>query len=122
MPAPSLIEDICPEYIGEQRIVLSFDQTTVIPRAFQALIIQVDYSACDPEGGAVLPLEMLVQGPSQSSFRQRIIQRTRPAELIVTPREGGPHLVVLREMAHNRFHGKIAFDVAGEQLTRPRLP
>lgn len=122
MPAPSLIEEICPEYIGEERITLSFDTTSIVPRANLALLIRVDYSLCDPEGGAVLPLEMLVQGPSPSSFRRRVISRTKPAELVVTPREGGRHLVLLREMAHNRFHGKIAFDVAGETLTRPRLP
>jgi hypothetical protein len=121
MPAPSLIEEICPEYIGEERITLSLDPS-ISPRAFQSLLLEIDYSLCDPEGGAVLPLELLVQGPSPSSFRRRVITRSRPAEIVVTPREGGRHLVVLREMAHNRFHGKIAFDVAGETLTKPRLP
>jgi len=121
MPAPSLIEEICPEYIGEERIALSVDPSSA-PRAFQSVLIAIDYSLCDPEGGAVLPLEMLVQGPSPSSFRRLVFSRTKPAEIVITPREGGRHLVVLREMAHNRFHGKVAFDVAGEQLTRPRLP
>lgn len=109
---------ICPPYIGEKRFVLSLLTDGTI-RAFAQMRIGVDYSACFPEG-TMLPLEMIVQGPSQQSYVRRVYSRARPTALLVTPKEGGSHLVTLREFAHNKYWGSLVVNVDGPLLEPPR--
>jgi hypothetical protein len=115
MPFPPLIEEISPETIGEDRIVLQLTEASRSPRAFRAVEISVDYSACAP-GGVVLPLELLIQAPSPSGFRRTVIRRSVPSSIAFIPREGGLHFVLLRERQHNRWLGKLRVPVAGDPL------
>lgn len=112
------LEEICPSYVGEDRLVLSLLTEGTI-RAFSQARIGVSYAATAPEG-TMLPLEMIIQGPSQQSYVRRVYSRTRPTTLLVTPREGGPHLVLLREFGHNRWWGRVSFNVDGPLLEPPR--
>jgi hypothetical protein len=115
MAVPPLIDEISPETMGEDRILLSLDRTSLTPRAFQAVLINVDYSACAPEG-VVLPLELLIQTPSISNIRRHIIRKIAPRTLSFIPKEGGLHGVLLRELGHNRWLGKLRVTVAGDPL------
>lgn len=115
MPFPPAIEEISPEFIGEDRIALSLDSSTLNPRAFHAVLINVDYGKCAPEG-IVLPLELLIQAPSIGNIRRTIIRRTAPQSLSFIPKEGGIHGVLLRELGHNRWLGKLRVLVAGDVL------
>jgi len=112
------LDEICPRCIGEDRLVLQL-QTMGVVRAFTQTAISVDYSATAPEG-VVLPLELLIQGPSPQSYARRVFMRSRPTTLIFTPREGGSHLITLREFAHNKWWGRLVVDVEGQQLQEPR--
>ena len=110
----TIIDDISPTFIGEDRIVLTLSQDTPNPKAFAPVQIDIDYSAADPEGGIVLPLELIVNAPSDANFSRRIIRRSLPSSIIIKPQEGGEHLVLLRECGHNKFVGIFILDVAGD--------
>jgi hypothetical protein len=107
------LEELSPSYIGETRIVLA--RTTVQPLAHHPVSVSVDVSAALPEG-LVLPLELVVQGPSVSSYQRKTFTRAVPVTLIFVPREGGVHLVRLAEVAHNRWWGSVKITVQGDSL------
>src|SRR5262245_56424538 len=107
------IDELAPKTVREKKLVISLDPESESPRANRPILLSVSYAKTAPDGIA-LPLIMQVQGPSAASYQERIYNRVRPASLIVTPREGGRHLIVLREAAHNRWWGSITLEVAGE--------
>lgn len=116
--ARSLIDELSPREYGEDRIVLSLSLPTIKPRVFVPVVIEVDASACDPEG-LVLPIELIVAGPSGKATERRQVFRTRlPSEITFTPVEGGSILVLLRELFHNRWWGKLVLPVVGDPLDR----
>lgn len=115
----SIAEEISPSYIREKRLDLTLDPSITVVRAFQSVLINVSYTRTLP-GGVMLPLVLEIQGSSPESYQRREYTRTAPNSIIFTPREGGPHKVVLREVAHNRWWGVLSLDVAGEQLRPPR--
>src|SRR5262245_19613553 len=115
---PSLIDELCPDYVGERRLALSLASLDSPPRAFAAIELVVDYTAALPDG-IVLPLELTIASPSPSNFVRRHFLRSRPSSLAFIPQEGGRHLVRLTEVAHNRWWGALTIDVAGE-TTDPR--
>lgn len=114
-----LLEEISPRYIREKRLDLTLDQSVTAPSAFNPILVNVSYARTLPDG-VMLPLVLEVQGPSPQSYQRREYTTVRPDGIIFTPREGGVHLVVLREVAHNRFWGRLRIDVAGE-LLRPQM-
>lgn len=110
----SIVDEISPRELGEDRIDLQV--TTTAPMALNLVSVSVDYSRADPEG-VVLPLLMIVVGPSGIVTRQqRFFQRFAPTTLTFRPIEGGRTLVTLAELYHNRWFGRLVFDVAGEPL------
>lgn len=113
------IDELSPDYIGAERITLTLDAAQARVAALESVLVQVDYAKALPEG-VVLPLLLEVQGPSPGSYQRRAFTRVAPKALVFTPREGGPHLVLLRELAHNRWVGKLRLDVEGETLERRR--
>ena len=111
-------DELCPPDFGEDRLDLSL-LTSGKVRAFIQLSIAVNYARALPEG-TTLPLEMIVQGPSPQSYVRRVYSRSRPTVLLFSPKEGGSHLVVLREFAHNKWWGRIVIPVEGPLLDPPR--
>ena len=118
--SPAFLEELSPGYVREKRIDLTLDDEAPSPAAFVPVLINVGYTRALPEGVA-LPLLLEVQGPSSQSYQRRVFTHATPSSLIFTPREGGRHLVVLREAAHNRWWGSLQLDVAGELLEAPRV-
>jgi hypothetical protein len=112
------LDEICPPYYGEDRLDLSLTTQGRV-RAFTQTSIAVSYARTLPEG-VLLPLEMIVQGPSAQSYVRRVYSRSRPTTLFFTPKEGGSHLILLREFAHNRWWGRVAVTVDGPLLDAPR--
>lgn len=110
-------DEICPAYVGEDRLTLALSEDTLTPRAFAAVDVTIDYSRADTDGGTVLPIEVTVTAPSASGFVKHTYRSTRPTLFTFKPREGGKHLVRVREVAHNRWFGVLAVDVAGDKLT-----
>lgn len=116
MPLLSL-EELSPSYVRERRIDLSLAVDSESPLALRSVLIEVSYSRTMPEG-VVLPLVFEVHGPSADSYLRREYLRSAPRNIIFTPREGGRHMVSLREIAHNKWWGSLIFDVAGERILR----
>lgn len=109
------IDQICPTYVGEDRLVLSLSRNTLTPRAFAVIDVAIDYSATDTGGGVVLPIEVTVTAPSPVNFVKKIYRAARPTLFTFIPREGGVHLVRVRETAHNQWFGVLEINVAGDK-------
>lgn len=114
MTSRAKLDEIAPSYIGERRIALSLSEDSEV-LANQSFLVDADYSAAEPQG-VTLPLVLTVQGPSPESYQRRVYYRSRPAQIALTLREGGEHLITLAEPSHNRWHGAIRVQVAGEQV------
>ena len=112
----SVVDEISPRDMGEDRLDLALDVANLSPQVFEPVIVNVDYSRCDPEG-VVLPLEMTVTGPSGET-KTRYFRRVAPTQISFRPDEGGSTLVRLAECFHNRWFGKLVIDVAGDPIQR----
>lgn len=108
------IDTLSPAYVGEDRIKLSLDPASSPVLVGKAVAILVDYSACEPEGTG-LPLDLIVQGPSYTSYREKVFRRYRPERVAFVPSEAGEHLVLLREQHHNRWFGSLRVTVVGDE-------
>lgn len=113
---PNAIDELCPTYVGEKRLIMSLAEDSLSPRALTAINILVDYAACDPEG-VVNPLELTIIAPTEQDFRRVRFNRSAPSTISFQPREGGRHVIRLGEVGHNRWFGFIEIDVAGESAT-----
>lgn len=111
----SSIEELSPSYLGEQRITMSCLTEPASVLAHRPVRVSVDVSRALPEG-LLLPLEMVVQGPSPGSYQRKVFRRAVPSTIIFVPREGGRHLVRLSEVAHNKWWGSVKMTVLGDQL------
>lgn len=111
----ALIDEISPTYIGEDRIALTLSDPNVSVLAFVPFQVDVNYDAAEPEG-LVLPLELVFQSPSGKVIKRTVFARTPPSSLLLVPRERGQHFLLLREMFHNRWQGRLVIDVQGEDL------
>jgi hypothetical protein len=107
-------DELAPMYVGSEALSLSLADPLATLRAFSPIEVAVDYSGAG-DGGVALPLEMLVTGPSSTSFVRKVFWRTTPSLLTFTPQEGGNFLVLLREVGHNKLRGKLAIVVEGER-------
>ena len=114
---PSL-DDVCPSYVGDQRISLELAAWAGAPRAFAPVVISVDFTKATP-GGVVMPLVFTVASPSSTAFIRRFVRRVLPSALSFTPREGGRHLVRLGELAHNHWWGSLLVIVEGDFAPAP---
>ena len=116
-----ILDELAPMYVGSEALSLSLSDPLTPLRAFVPVDIDVDYTGAGDDG-VVLPLEMLVTGPSPQSFSRQVFRRTAPSVITFTPYEGGTFLVLLREVGHNKLRGKLILTVAGERLdpSRPR--
>lgn len=109
------ISNIAPDYIGANKLDLSLTDPTTPARAFSPVSVTVDYAACDP-AGVVLPVELLITAPTVEHFVRKVYRRVSPSEIVFTPREGGTHHVLLREIAHNRWWGNLVIAVEGDPM------
>lgn len=113
----AVVDEVSPASYGEDRIVLTLSPGQT-PRQFEAVLIDVDVSACLP-AGVVLPLEAtLMQESGAATFQRQEFARLAPTQLAFVPREGGTCLVRLAEKHHNRWFGAVEFPVAGELVVR----
>lgn len=106
------VDEISPAYVGEDKISLSLDPATSPAHAGVPVQINIDYSSTEPEG-VVFPLELIVSGPS---YQQKIFRKLAPPSLTIVVEEPGEHLVLFRELGHNRWQGRLLIDVIGDTL------
>lgn len=113
----AVVDEVSPAYYGEDRIGLSLvpGQT---PTQFDAVLVDVDYSRCLPEG-VVLPLELTItQESGAATFQRSTFSNLAPSQLAFVPREGGVCLVRLAEKHHNRWFGSLEIPIAGELVVK----
>lgn len=104
------LDQIAPSYIGARRITLALADPREPLRANKPVAITVSYVAAAPEGIS-LPLELICSPPTLELAQRFTFRRFLPAELTITPRETGRHIITLREIFHNRWGGSLALDV-----------
>ena len=114
--ATTFLEELSPPGLRAAKIVLALADARDIPRAFAPVLITVSYAALVSDGGAMLPLELLVKGPSQASLTRHVYRRVLPSQITIQPREGGSYLVLLREIGHNQHYGQLVVEVEGAQI------
>lgn len=108
-------DELCPEYVGEKRLVLNRSDPAATLRARTPIALTVNYDACKPEG-VVLPLVLTITTEQGTSFDRQVFRRSIPSEITFIPREGGTHTVRLSEFAHNRWFGTLTLAVLGDRL------
>jgi hypothetical protein len=115
-----LFEDFDPPYADEQAISLSPADPQTIPRAAALVAITVEPIGTAATVGLRLPLEVVITPPQSASRgtapERRTFRRLVPSEITFRPREGGPHLVLVREVVGNLFWGALVVDVQGDLL------
>lgn len=105
--------DIAPEYIGAPNIVLQLAKALETPLAQRPVVINVSVVNEALVSGLMLPLELRISAPSASGFQTHLFTRLIPESFAFTPREGGQHLITLREVGHNRWGGALLCAVIG---------
>jgi hypothetical protein len=112
----SIADEISPSTYGEDRFDLTLSAETPLPQANAVVVVNVSYEGALPEG-VVLPLELLIVGPSGLTTRQRqTFRRIKPTEITFRPVEGGSHLIRLAELYHHRWFGALVLTIAGDPL------
>jgi len=111
------LEDVCPSYVGARLIDLQLVKALETPLARLPVLIRIATLEEASTIGLMLPLELRVTAPSPSGFIRHVFTRIVPTQFAITPREGGNHLVSLRELAHNRWCGSLVIAVRGDALT-----
>lgn len=107
------IDEISPPYVGEDKLVLTLEDPQLTLLANLPFQVNVDYSATEPEG-LQLPLELILQGPKAGQQTRRLFTRSLPSSLLLTPRVRGTHFILLKELFHNRWQGRLTVEVEGE--------
>jgi hypothetical protein len=105
------IDELCPDYVGDERITLNL-RALEIPRVGQTVDVVAAYTKAAPEG-VLLPLELLIVGPTEAANQFRIYRRFAPPLIVWIPRATGRHVVTLRERYHNRWFGSLEVSVLG---------
>jgi hypothetical protein len=111
MPTP---QELAPSGYGEDLIVLTLSTDTPSPAAFSVVDVDIDYDACEPTG-IILPIELTITAPNAEHYVRHVYRSSRPSQISFIPKEGGVHLVRIREVAHNAWFGVLLVTVAGDK-------
>jgi len=120
---PSKIDTIAPTYIGKDAISLNINEDSEPLQAHKVLQIDIDYTNCGEEGVSV-PVELIIQpgfggGGTANGYTNKIYRRTAPSRILYRPPQGGEYLILLREIHHNRYQGRLLIEVAGDKYAEP---
>jgi hypothetical protein len=109
----SKIDEICPPDVGAEKIGLQLTEPDVKLLAHVPFQISIDYSKALPVGVS-LPIEVTIFGPEPGLVTRDVYKRALPSTLLLKPFSGGPHFILVREMFHNKWQGRLTVDVEGE--------
>lgn len=116
------LDEFAPTYVREQLLVIALANSLIPAKVNTAVDLTVEATgdAAADKAGLVVPIEMIVTSPSSAArgqpFYRHVFRRKAPTQISFVPREGGDHLVVLREVAHNKWWGSIQISVVGSSL------
>lgn len=106
------LDEISARYVGEEKFTLTVGVER--PVAGAPVVVDIDYGS--DARGIELPLEFIARGTADESYVRQTFGKFVPPSVVFTPIEGGRHTVMVRELGHNRWWGKLEIDVAGELL------
>lgn len=113
----SRIDEISPEFMGEDRIRLAVDPTSKLEVNARVSIL-IDYGSVGPTG-VTPPLIATASPAREDGFgAQRQEFERQPSVFTFTARVAGEWLIVVRESAHNRWQGRLLVSVMGEEVER----
>ena len=117
----NLLDLLNPVYLKEDRIGVQVEQGNRL-LALQPITVEFDYSAADPVG-VELPMEVVVapgfgQGGEGDGYRSKVFRRSVPTSYTFTVPGAGQYLVMIREISHNRWWGRLVIEVGGDQFSR----
>jgi len=112
------IDTVSPLEVGEDRIVITLDPTTLAIEGTPIAVL-FDYTDADEDGGVVLPLLVSVQPAfgNGEGFQQKTFRLTRPRQFTFLVDKAGQYLITIRESAHNKWQGRLLLDVDGNRFT-----
>lgn len=127
MPMPGterMVDFIAPDYVEEEMFSIRMPDLES-PKANQVFLVEFDYSKAG-EYGVVLPLELIVQpcfGPGGvgSGYRRVVFRRVVPDRYMLKLPSAGLYLIVLREMFHNQWFGRLEVEAVGDLVTHVQL-
>lgn len=111
------LDRLSPAYLGEDKIAVQLADPSSKPTVGKTVRLDFGYDACAP-AGVVLPVEVVVQSPKAEGFESKVFRHSAPGAYAFTPIAAGPHLVLVRELFHNRWQGRLVFDVEGDAFDR----
>lgn len=114
-----ILDRISPTYIGEDKITLAVDQTSLPLSTATAITITFDYTQTGTTG-VVLPLVLQVQPMfgDGTGYIRKVFNRTVPNRYTFRLTSAGQWLVVLKEYSHNQWQGRLIINVGGEQFSQ----
>ncbi len=108
------IDEISPNYVGEDKITLSLHDPQSQLLANVPFQIDINYDGASG-AGIMLPLELIVNDSGGKESR-KTFTRTKPSSLLLKLSTRGPHSILLKELYHNRWQGRIIVTLQGEDL------
>lgn len=113
------LDILSPVFVGEDRITLTVNENSKPLLSFKIITINVNYDLAGEEGIS-LPLEFILQpgfggGGEANGYQQKIFRRTAPETISFTVPSAGQYLLLLREIHHNRWQGRLIMTVEGDQ-------
>lgn len=117
------LDRICPHYVGSGKITVQLDTATTPPYAYSATTINIDYSSTG-ENWVSLPIEIIIAPSSADSdgYIRKKFTDAPPESFTWRPTRPGSHLVIVRELFHNQYQGKLEINVEGDPASTPVDP
>jgi len=117
----ALYDILSPDYVGEDRITVSVDEASRPLMAYKPVTLNLDYADTGDEG-AVVPIELIVQpksgaGGTEGGYVNKVFRSTPPTTFTFAPQGAGDYLIVIREVAHNRWQGRLIITVGGDKFS-----
>ena len=114
------LDTLSPTYVGADRISLEVDTSSEPLQPFKPITINIDYTD-GGEAGIHVPIETIVQpggdkGGDAYGYHYKVHRRTPPDTITFTVPSAGLYLVVVREIHHNRWQGRLEINVEGDQF------
>jgi len=115
---PATLDILSPTYVKADRITLTVDEGSEPLQPFKPITINIDYGDADPSGIAC-PIETILQpggskGGAAYGYRYKVHRRTPPDSWTFTVPSAGTYLVLVREIHHNRWQGRLVITVEGD--------
>jgi len=115
------IDSISPTFIGADMIDITIDDVSKPLTVGKVITLNFDYARTLP-GGVTRPLKLVIQPAfgSGAGYVEETFDTFIPSSFAFRVQGAGQYLVILREVYHNQWQGRVLLDVAGDQFQEVR--